>query len=78
MIQANRRSPIRSYSAETRHLLARFGLSGPIVQQPVKELSGGERSRAALARLVVEGANVLADQPTNHLDIWACDAPKKR
>jgi ATP-binding cassette subfamily F protein 3 len=58
-----------------RDLLGRFGLSGPIVEQPVKELSGGERSRAALARLVVEGANVLVlDEPTNHLDIWACDA----
>jgi len=58
-----------------RDLLGRFGLSGPIVQQPVKELSGGERSRAALARLVVEGANVLVlDEPTNHLDIWACDS----
>jgi len=58
-----------------RDLLGRFGLSGPIINQPVKELSGGERSRAALARLVVEGANVLIlDEPTNHLDIWACDA----
>jgi ATP-binding cassette, subfamily F, member 3 len=58
-----------------RDLLGRFGLQGPIVEQPVNELSGGERSRAALARLVVEGANVLAlDEPTNHLDIWACDA----
>jgi ATP-binding cassette, subfamily F, member 3 len=58
-----------------RDLLGRFGLSGPIVEQPVKECSGGERSRAALARLVVQGANVLVlDEPTNHLDIWACDA----
>lgn len=58
-----------------RDLLGRFGLSGPIVDQPVRECSGGERSRAALARLVVEGANVLVlDEPTNHLDIWACDA----
>jgi len=58
-----------------RDLLGRFGLQGPIVEQPVNELSGGERSRAALARLVVEGANVLVlDEPTNHLDIWACDA----
>jgi ATP-binding cassette, subfamily F, member 3 len=58
-----------------RDLLGRFGLAGKIVDQPVKECSGGERSRAALARLVVEGANVLIlDEPTNHLDIWACDA----
>ncbi|HVK11893.1 MAG TPA: ABC-F family ATP-binding cassette domain-containing protein [Gemmataceae bacterium] len=58
-----------------RDLLGRFGLAGKILDQPVGECSGGERSRAALARLVVEGANVLVlDEPTNHLDIWACDA----
>ncbi|VTS05479.1 ABC-F family ATP-binding cassette domain-containing protein [Tuwongella immobilis] len=58
-----------------RDLLGRFGLSGPIVEQKIGELSGGERSRAALARLVVEEANVLIlDEPTNHLDIWACDS----
>jgi ATP-binding cassette subfamily F protein 3 len=58
-----------------RDLLGRFGLAGKIIDQPVKECSGGERSRASLARLVVEGANVLIlDEPTNHLDIWACDA----
>lgn len=58
-----------------RDLLGRFGLHGDIVFQPVKELSGGERSRAALARLVVQGVNVLVlDEPTNHLDIWACEA----
>jgi ATP-binding cassette subfamily F protein 3 len=58
-----------------RDLLGRFGLSGKIIDQPVRECSGGERSRAALARLVVEGANVLVlDEPTNHLDLWACDS----
>ncbi|HEY8502950.1 MAG TPA: ABC-F family ATP-binding cassette domain-containing protein, partial [Gemmataceae bacterium] len=58
-----------------RDLLGRFGLSGDIVTQPVGMLSGGERSRAALARLVVEEANVLVlDEPTNHLDIWACES----
>lgn len=58
-----------------RDLLGRFGLIGDIVFQKVGELSGGERSRAALASLVVAGVNVLIlDEPTNHLDIWACDA----
>ncbi len=58
-----------------RSLLGRFGLSGDQVYQPVGKLSGGERSRAALARLVALGVNVLIlDEPTNHLDIWACDA----
>jgi ATP-binding cassette subfamily F protein 3 len=58
-----------------RDLLGRFGLTGDIVFQRVGELSGGERSRAALARLVIAGVNVLVlDEPTNHLDIWACAA----
>jgi ATP-binding cassette subfamily F protein 3 len=58
-----------------RDLLGRFGLTGDQVYQRVGDLSGGERSRAALARLVAIGVNVLVlDEPTNHLDIWACDA----
>jgi ATP-binding cassette, subfamily F, member 3 len=58
-----------------RDLLGRFGLSGDIVFQNVGELSGGERSRVALARLVALGVNVLIlDEPTNHLDIWACES----
>jgi ATP-binding cassette subfamily F protein 3 len=58
-----------------RDLLGRFGLVGDQVYQRVGDLSGGERSRAALARLVALGVNVLIlDEPTNHLDLWACDA----
>lgn len=58
-----------------RDLLGRFGLTGEQVYQPVDKLSGGERSRAALAKLVADGVNVLIlDEPTNHLDLWACDA----
>jgi ATP-binding cassette subfamily F protein 3 len=58
-----------------RNLLGRFGLVGDQVYQTVDKLSGGERSRAALAKLVADGVNVLIlDEPTNHLDLWACDA----
>jgi ATP-binding cassette subfamily F protein 3 len=58
-----------------RNLLGRFGLTGDQVYQQVGSLSGGERSRAALARLVSQGVNVLVlDEPTNHLDLWARDA----
>jgi ATP-binding cassette subfamily F protein 3 len=60
---------------QMRDLLGRFGLTGDQVYQRVGDLSGGEKSRAALARLVAEGVNVLVlDEPTNHLDLWACDA----
>jgi ATP-binding cassette subfamily F protein 3 len=58
-----------------RDLLGRFGLVGDQVHQRVGDLSGGERSRIALARLVALGFNVLVlDEPTNHLDLWACDS----
>jgi ATP-binding cassette subfamily F protein 3 len=64
-----------SQAQEMRNLLGRFGLIGDQVNQKVGVLSGGERSRASLARLVAQGANVLVlDEPTNHLDLWACDA----
>src|SRR3954447_11610895 len=60
---------------DVRDVLARFGLSGDIVFQTVGQLSGGERAKAALARLSATGANVLVmDEPTNHLDIWSCEA----
>ena len=58
-----------------RDLLGRFGLTRDQVHQKVGLLSGGEKSRAALARLVARGVNVLVlDEPTNHLDLWACEA----
>jgi ATP-binding cassette subfamily F protein 3 len=64
-----------SQEQRMRDLLGRFGLNGDQVYQRVGALSGGERSRAALARLVAQGVNVLIlDEPTNHLDLWACDA----
>jgi len=60
---------------QRRGLLARFGLVGDAVFQTVASLSGGERSRAALARLAATDANFMVlDEPTNHLDLWACDA----
>jgi ATP-binding cassette subfamily F protein 3 len=60
---------------QRRDLLARFGITGDTALQKVSSLSGGERCRAALARLSADDANFLVlDEPTNHLDIWARDA----
>ncbi len=58
-----------------RRLLARHLFQPEQIETPVGELSGGERSRLALAVLVAEGANVLLlDEPTNHLDLPAQEA----
>jgi len=55
---------------EARSFLGRFLLTGDDVFRRIGDLSGGERSRVALARLVLERANFLVlDEPTNHLDI---------
>jgi ATP-binding cassette subfamily F protein uup len=55
---------------EPRSYLERFGFDGFRQRQPVSSLSGGERARVALARMLRQGTNlVLMDEPTNDLDI---------
>lgn len=61
--------------AEARTLLGRFLFSGDDVYKRIADLSGGERSRVALAQLMLLGGNLLVlDEPTNHLDIDAREA----
>ena len=60
--------------ATTRTLLAKFRLGADQVGRAVSTLSPGERTRAALALLQAQGANLLVlDEPTNHLDIEAIE-----
>ena len=54
----------------SRAYVARFNLSGTDQQKKVGKISGGERNRVHLARMLKEGANVLLlDEPTNDLDV---------
>jgi ATPase subunit of ABC transporter with duplicated ATPase domains len=54
----------------SRGYVARFNFSGSDQQKRVKELSGGERNRVHLARMLKEGGNfLLLDEPTNDLDV---------
>lgn len=75
---------LRQYSAEgfetqnetyIRGFLGRMLFSGEDVFKPVKVLSGGEKVRCMLSRMMLYGSNVLIlDQPTNHLDLESITA----
>ena len=60
---------------QARSELARLNLFAQVVEKPIKDLSGGEKTRVALTKLILTGANFLIlDEPTNHLDLAAREA----
>ncbi|MBO6574911.1 MAG: ABC-F family ATP-binding cassette domain-containing protein [Rhodothermales bacterium] len=70
VLEAVQRAARGQTETELRSILGAFLFRGEDVFKPVRVLSGGERSRVALAKTLVQPANFLIlDEPTNHLDI---------
>lgn len=60
---------------ELRSTLALFLFGADDIDKPISTLSGGERARLTLAKLMLKKVNLLVmDEPTNHLDIGSCEA----
>ena len=75
VISELRRVAPSAENGELRSFLARFLFMGEDVFKFVGDLSGGEKGRLALAKLIYSGVNVLVlDEPTNHLDIPSREA----
>ncbi|RMD80740.1 MAG: ATP-binding cassette domain-containing protein, partial [Gammaproteobacteria bacterium] len=61
---------VGGYQIQSRAYVSRFNFKGPDQQKRVRELSGGERNRVHLAKLLRSGGNLLLlDEPTNDLDV---------
>ena len=75
IMELRRVAPANATAGELRSFLARFLFFGDDVYKHVRDLSGGEKGRLALAKLIYSGVNVLVlDEPTNHLDIPSREA----
>ncbi|HEV7860100.1 MAG TPA: ABC-F family ATP-binding cassette domain-containing protein [Pyrinomonadaceae bacterium] len=75
IMELRRVAPSTATAGELRSFLAKFLFTGDDVYKHVSDLSGGEKGRLALAKLIYSNVNVLVlDEPTNHLDIPSREA----
>jgi ATP-binding cassette subfamily F protein 3 len=75
IMELRRVAPSSATAGELRSFLAKFLFTGDDVYKHVRDLSGGEKGRLALAKLIYSRVNVLVlDEPTNHLDIPSREA----
>ena len=75
IMELRRVAPSTATAGELRTFLAKFLFTGDDVYKHVRDLSGGEKGRLALAKLIYSRVNVLVlDEPTNHLDIPSREA----
>src|SRR6266496_4286465 len=75
IMELRRVAPSAATAGELRSFLAKFLFTGDDVYKHVRDLSGGEKGRLALAKLIYSRVNVLVlDEPTNHLDIPSREA----
>jgi len=75
IMELRRVAPSTATAGELRSFLAKFLFHGDDVYKHVRDLSGGEKGRLALAKLIYSRVNVLVlDEPTNHLDIPSREA----